>query len=145
MKFVIPGNPKGKARPIITKSGHAFTPKATVSYENWVKQCYMLSGNKERLEGQIGAHIEAFFAIPKSTSLKRHAEMLSGRIRPTKKPDIDNIVKSILDSLNEMAYKDDSQVVQLVVNKYYSDDPRVEVEIMEIGGDEICPDPSDPE
>lgn len=133
MKFTIPGEPKGKARPFVPKSGRAFTPEATVNYENWVKQCFILSKGKERLEGQIEAHIEAFFSIPKSSSKKKREQMLNGDIRPEKKPDIDNIVKSILDSCNELAYKDDSQVVSLAVEKWYADEPRVEVELTEVG------------
>ncbi|WP_139353333.1 RusA family crossover junction endodeoxyribonuclease, partial [Clostridioides difficile] len=48
-------------------------------------------------------------------------------LRPNKKPDIDNVVKIIADSLNEIAYKDDTQIVEVVASKYYSDKPRVEV------------------
>ena len=42
---------------------------------------------------------------------------------PLKKPDIDNCIKVILDSLNGIAYKDDSQVVSLKIEKYYADKP----------------------
>jgi Holliday junction resolvase RusA-like endonuclease len=89
----------------------------------------VLSNQTERLEGQIKAHIQAFFFIPKSTSNKKREKMLSGEIRPTKKPDTDNLAKIILDSLNKMAYDDDSQIVTLTVQKFYSDEPRVEVEL----------------
>lgn len=51
---------------------------------------------------------------------------------PTKKPDIDNIAKSILDALNKLAYRDDTQVVTLHMEKHYAENPRVEVEIEEI-------------
>ena len=53
-------------------------------------------------------------------------------IRPTKKPDVDNVAKSILDSLNGMAYKDDSQVVECIVRKWYADEPKVKVKLMEV-------------
>ena len=49
--------------------------------------------------------------------------------RPTKKPDLDNIIKAIADSLNGIAYKDDAQIVELKSKKFYSDTPRVEVTI----------------
>jgi Holliday junction resolvase RusA-like endonuclease len=55
--------------------------------------------------------------------------MLDGHIRPTKTPDTDNIAKSVLDALNKVAYKDDSCVVDLIVEKWYSENPRVEVYI----------------
>ncbi|MFL8231041.1 RusA family crossover junction endodeoxyribonuclease, partial [Clostridioides difficile] len=57
---------------------------------------------------------------------------VEGLIRPNKKPDLDNIIKSVADSLNGIAYKDDSQIVEVVSKKYYSDRPRVEVELEDI-------------
>ena len=53
--------------------------------------------------------------------------MLNGELRPTKKPDCDNIAKVILDALNGIAYHDDSQVVELVVHKHYAETTRVNV------------------
>ena len=52
-------------------------------------------------------------------------------IRPTKKPDCDNVIKAILDSLNQIAYHDDTQVVDLQIRKFYSHKPRVVVTIKE--------------
>lgn len=53
--------------------------------------------------------------------------MLNGELLPAKKPDIDNIVKAVLDALNEVAYRDDTQVVELQVRKQYSERPRLEI------------------
>lgn len=136
MKFTVPGEPKGKARHRTTKTGHTYTPQTTVDYENWVKQCFLLANEKERLTGQIEAHIQAFFSIPKSASKTKREKMLSGEIRPTKKPDWDNIGKIVCDSLNDLAYKDDSHIVTGSVKKLYSDEPRVEVELI---GKEVAP------
>lgn len=48
MKIIIPGEPKGKARPrMSTKTGAAYTPKKTIEYENWVKECYLLTKDKK--------------------------------------------------------------------------------------------------
>lgn len=58
--------------------------------------------------------------------------MAMGMIRPTKKPDMDNVVKVIADSLNQVAYKDDTQIVDCQCRKFYSESPRVEVRIKEI-------------
>lgn len=65
--------------------------------------------------------------------------MLANRIFPVKKPDCDNIAKIILDALNKIAYKDDSQVIELSVKKLYSEKAKVLVHIeeIEIAGDEI--------
>lgn len=129
MKFIIPGEPVAKGRPRLGKFG-TYTPTKTVNYENLVKLYYTSSGGKKH-EGMLYMKITAYFSIPKSTSKKKHAEMIDGNIRPTKKPDIDNIVKIIGDALNGIAYDDDSSVVSVNAEKYYSDEPRVEVEITE--------------
>ena len=86
---------------------------------------------------QIGAVINAYYQIPKScyrfhkktntTDLTAEGiKMLNNELRPIKKPDSDNLAKICLDALNGIAYPDDSQIVALTVNKYYSKEPRVE-------------------
>ncbi len=129
LKFTIPGEPKAKARHRMTKQGFSYTPKETVAYENWVKQCYFLEHGQAMLTGQIKATIKAYFGIPKSYSKKKRIEIDTGYLKPTKRPDTDNIAKAILDSLNGLAYKDDSAVVSLKVEKHFDDVPRVEVEL----------------
>lgn len=127
VKIIIPGEPKGKGRPrMSTQTGRAYTPKDTVMYENLVKTCYMEQSN-EYLEGEITASITAYYGIAKSTSKKKKALMLNGELRPTKKPDLDNVIKGVLDSINNIAYKDDSQVVKVITEKFYSEKPRVEL------------------
>ncbi|MDX5782784.1 RusA family crossover junction endodeoxyribonuclease, partial [Clostridioides difficile] len=68
----------------------------------------------------------------KSNSKKVKEQKRNNVLRPSKKPDIDNVVKIIADSLNEIAYKDDTQIVEVVASKYYSDKPRVEVILEDI-------------
>ncbi|WP_238884471.1 RusA family crossover junction endodeoxyribonuclease [Clostridium sp. YIM B02551] len=125
--LTIPGEPKGKGRPRLGKNV-TYTPKDTVEYENLVKLCFYQSEYK-KLEGEIKATIKAYYSIPKSASKKNRSLMEQNLIRPTKKPDLDNVAKIILDSLNKLAYDDDSQVVVLVIEKFYSDNPRVVVSL----------------
>ncbi|HGG0416123.1 TPA: RusA family crossover junction endodeoxyribonuclease [Clostridium sporogenes] len=136
MKIVIPGEPKGKARPrMSTKADIVYTPKKTVEYENWVRQCYCmskLSFDKNKLEGALKAKIGVYMSIPKSISKKKRQYMLKGELRPTKKPDVDNICKIILDSLNGLAYDDDKQIVDCWIGKWYGEEPRVELVLEEI-------------
>ncbi len=133
--ITIPGEPKGKGRPRFKKCGNftkPYTPKETANYENYVKVCFWSKhpqGNAPLLAGEIEAEIKAYFSIPKNTSKKKRQLMLDGDINPTKKPDMDNIAKIILDSLNNIAYHDDSQIVRLVVEKKYSNNPRVELKL----------------
>ena len=130
----IPGKPIGKARPKFSRMGNfvkTYTPEKTVNYENFVKMCWMQSG-EEKLHGNIEATIAASFLISQSASKKKHRE-LDGAYCP-KKPDCDNIAKSILDALNGIAYDDDSQIVKLTVIKLYSaDEEGVELYLTEVG------------
>jgi Holliday junction resolvase RusA-like endonuclease len=129
--FTIPGKPMGKQRARTLKNGHSYTPKETVNYETLVKQIYITQNFSTQLEGAINARITAFFPIPKSVSKKKHEEMKAGKIRPTSKPDWDNIGKIACDSLNGLAYRDDAQIAECLVRKFYSDEPRVEIEMWE--------------
>lgn len=128
MKFTIPGEPTGKGRPRVTKWG-THNPEKTVNYENLVKVMY----NGKMHDGELEMNVVAFYQIAKSTSKKRRKLMLDGEIRPTKKPDCDNVLKIIADALNKIAYNDDSQIVRASVEKWYGEVPRVEVELKEIG------------
>ena len=73
--------------------------------------------------------IEAYFEPPKSTSKKQTEQMLENKISPTKKPDIDNIIKIVLDALNKMAFRDDSQVTKIEVEKIYGPVEKIKVKI----------------
>ena len=57
--------------------------------------------------------------------------MLDNKISPTKKPDIDNIIKIILDAMNKMAFRDDCQITKLEVEKKYAIEEKIYVEIEE--------------
>lgn len=130
--FTVPGKPLGKQRPRVLKTGITYTPAKTVNYENFVKQIYFVEHrDKKPLEGPVRMKIRAYLSIPKSTSKKKREAMMRGEIRPTKKPDWDNMGKIITDALNGIAYGDDKQVVSCLVEKFYSDMPRVQVEIGE--------------
>lgn len=132
INFVIPGKVQAKQRPRFNGK-FAYTPKQTVEYENWVKTCYLEKYKGQRpLEKPLKVKIIAYYDIPKSTSKKKQQQMLNNEIFPTVKPDTDNIAKSILDSLNKIAYLDDKQVVKLEVEKYYSQVPSTVVMIEEI-------------
>lgn len=131
--FTIPGEPGAKGRPRFTRYGHAYTDKKTVEFENLVRVAFTqhVPGHQP-YEGPCRVHIDAYFPIPVSTSKKRKLLMMDGLIRPTKRPDCDNIAKAVLDALNSVAYNDDKQVIEMVVRKWYSDVPRTIVMIEEV-------------
>lgn len=138
IQFTVLGCPVGKGRPkFSTFNGQAtaYTPAKTVNYENLVK----LSVQQQQKglkpfdkDVPLQAHIIAYFPIPKSTSKKKREAMLNGEIYHTKKPDADNLAKAVLDALNGIAFYDDAQVCELIVQKWYSDNPRVEISIKEL-------------
>ena len=132
IRFEVQGEPKAKARPRVTRSGIAYTPKNTILYENLVRTSFQQSyPDHIPIDCEVEAIITAYFSIPKSASQRKKELMGFGLINPTKKPDLDNIAKAILDSLNGIAYKDDSQIVSMVVSKKYSHRPRVYFRVIE--------------
>lgn len=145
VEIEILGEPMGKQRPKFSSVGRfvkTYTPKETINYESKVVFEYKNKYNGLHFEAhdQIIAVIEAYFQIPKGhykfykreniTKLdKQGQDMLNGNIRPTKKPDTDNIAKICLDSLNGIAYPDDSQIVELRVYKIYAEQPKVVIKL----------------
>lgn len=138
IQFTIPGPPQGKARPRVVraKSGISltYTPDKTVAYEELVRSRYQAAAQSFRFpdDAQVAIQITARYPIPKSKSKKTKAEMLVGALRPTKKPDCDNIVKIICDALNGFAYKDDAQIVLAQVAKEYAEIPQTNVRLWEV-------------
>lgn len=146
IKFTVPGQPQGKARARTFYNGNmgrmqSVTPEKTVLYENLIKSCYEKKAEEDMIEGffngePVRMSIEAVFDIPKSKSKKVKAQMYTGAILPTKKPDADNIAKVVCDALNGVAYKDDTQVCSLTVIKRYTtaeeNGPGVEISISKL-------------
>lgn len=139
--FVVEGKPVGKGRPRFKRVGNfvqTYTPANTAEYERLVKLRFQNAGGAIT-DKPVKIEIVACFAPPKSARKKDKIEMLANRILPEKKPDVDNIAKIILDALNQVAYKDDAQVIELFVKKRYAAEAKVFVHIeeIEIAGDEI--------
>lgn len=129
--FTVPGDPRGKERTGRNKAGYRYTPPKTVNYESLVGWGFKEKGGR-LMHGAIAVTIDAYMYIPKNTSQKRRRLMNEGKFRPLKKPDMDNITKIILDGLNHIAYDDDKQVVQLILRKWYSDEPRTTITVQEV-------------
>ena len=130
IEFSILGEPQGKGRPRFTKSGHAYTPEKTRKYETWVQACATEAmGGVAPVTGPVGVTIKAFFSIPKSYPKARKERIALGLELPTKKPDIDNLVKSVCDGMNKIVYEDDAQVVSVQAHKSYGNFARVEVKV----------------
>lgn len=136
IKFEIPGKVKAKQSFKIGYNGFKYTPSDVKSYANWVRLCFQKEYPKHLPsmyhDKQLRMNIEAHYAIPKSFSKKKREDALNRLVRPTVKPDCDNISKNICDSLNGIVYPDDKQIVSLEVEKYYSENESVIVRIYDL-------------
>lgn len=121
VKFAIPGKPVGKGRPRFFR-GHAVTPKETREYEEDVGFFCKLAAPGVKLTGNISVVITAYYPIPKSYTKKARSLIACLMKRPTVKPDLDNVVKVVLDGLTKVGlWSDDSLVVDLRAAKFYDD------------------------
>lgn len=134
IEFTVPGEPFGKQRPRHSRvSGTTYTPRETKLHEALIRQEYRRQSGVIFPEGaQLRITVTAVMGIPKSTPKCRRSAMLSGAIRPTKKPDWDNIGKLVCDALNGVAYDDDKCICEAVVIKIYGEAPCVYVRLEDI-------------
>lgn len=90
---------------------------------------------KKPLEGPLGLEFIAGMPIPASTPKNEREAMLRGEIAHTKKPDIDNLGKQLLDAMTRAKFwHDDKQVVSLRCSKRYAAVPGWEVAVYPLGG-----------
>lgn len=118
--FRVEGRPVPKARPRVAR-GHAYTPQRTKDYEELVRIAYKIA-HGTKIDGAVYMKIRVVYKAPKK-SLLYHDR--------TKKPDLDNIAKSIMDGLNGIAYEDDSQVSFLQIEKVYGGEDYTIIEVSE--------------
>lgn len=136
----LPGAPQGKGRPrfrvVRTKSGatfgNAYTPAKTRSYEALLQAAAVKAmGRRAPIDGPLIVVVRAFMPIPPSWPKRRRNDAFAGVIFPTGKPDVDNMMK-VVDALNGVVWKDDSQIVDGRVIKVYSDDPSLRIEVTQV-------------
>jgi len=123
--IVFHGTPIGKSRPRFgrTKAGGVvtYTPQKTRDYERALKsfaQVAMIS--KTMLEGPVKVTITAYFSHKTKTGWH------------VSRPDLDNIIKAVLDALNEVVFDDDAAVCELVAAKKYDNEERIEVQVVNV-------------
>ena len=132
VSFDIPGPPVGKGRPrVASRGGHArlYTPEKTASYESLVALAARAVAPAQMLDQAVGVVLDIRVPIPASWSKKKQAQALAGLLRPTTKPDIDNVEKAVFDGLNGVLWRDDVLVVEVTKRKRYDALPGVGVTI----------------
>ena len=122
IRFTIPGTARGKGRPRFG-NGRTYTDAATINAEAWVRACAIPHCPAVPLEGPLAVRLDVGFIVPASWSRTKRAAALDGALRPTGRPDADNLIKLVCDPLNGLLWRDDSQVVELTVTKRYAEAP----------------------
>lgn len=148
ISFTIDGNPFGKQRPYIVRNSrgpHGIKRKESILHENIAREAWHQVYQGKQAEWDVYLDIKAFYKIPQSWPKWKQNAARFGYLKPNKKgplkPDVDNVAKWIMDSLNPSKigrktipnsgiYADDGAVVDLHISSYYSDKPRTEVKIV---------------
>ena len=124
----VPGVARGKGRPRFG-NGRTFTDSKTANAEAWVKACAMQQVGQLMLEGPLAVLIKVTCEIPASWSKTKKVLASSGEMRPTSRPDLDNVCKLCLDSLNRLVWIDDAQIVTMTLAKLYGEIPSTEITV----------------
>lgn len=122
---------KGRTRAFIRNGrvGH-YTPDKTRIYEGMIRTAAIEAlGDRLPFDVPVELELRAVFAVPASFSRRKHAEAISGTIKPGKKPDLDNVAKAWNDALNGVIYRDDALIVRSVLEKRYGPAPLVVVTV----------------
>jgi Holliday junction resolvase RusA-like endonuclease len=135
IEFTIYGEPVAQGRPRASSFGgkvRLYDPKKSKDYKYYVSLVGSENAPKQLLENALALEVRIYRPIPKSFSKKNTELAEQGKLRPITKPDSDNYLKGIKDGLNKVIWKDDSQIVDVHVSKFYSNRPRVEVKVAEL-------------
>lgn len=85
----------------------------------------------EPITGPIKVNLTFYMPMPESWSGVKKRRMEGAP--HTTKPDRDNLEKGVCDALNKIVWKDDGQVCDGRTRKFYSNEPRIEIEICAVG------------
>lgn len=107
-------------------------PKKSREYKQYVALVARQQYKGKPLDGPLDVIVDIYRPIPKSTSKVRRKKKEEKEIRPIVRPDLDNYLKAVFDGLDKITWHDDAQIVTLSANKYYSTDPRLEIDIREL-------------
>lgn len=131
--FEVETKPIPKARPRFYKTGKrviTYTPKKTQNFEKIIKNAFISHvGNIEPFTNKCKINIDFYTKIPKSITKKNLDILIKNNYINTKRPDLDNLIKAVLDSLNKIAYVDDNIIYKIESRKLYSDKDHIVIEL----------------
>lgn len=123
ISFEVPGTPVPQSRPRVSRYGTYYPPKVK-AYREYVSTIAKAAmRGREPLQGALEMSCTFYFTPPKSTPMYGTYH--------TRKPDADNLLKCVQDSLNGICYVDDSQIAVLHASKVYADEARAEIVIVQ--------------
>lgn len=133
VSFAVAGKPQGKGRPrFAVRGGHAraYTPEATREYEARAAGAARVAmAGEDPFGGAVEVELAVYLPVPSRFNKAQREAALAGVIRPTCKPDADNVAKAVLDAAQGIAFEDDAQVSDLIVRRRFSAVPGVDVRI----------------
>ncbi|OPX04938.1 RusA family crossover junction endodeoxyribonuclease [Geobacillus sp. LEMMY01] len=135
IKLIVYGEPVAQGRPrATTVNGRVrmYDPKKSRDFKHYLKLAASKHRPEQLIEGPISLEVKVYKPILKSFSKKKKAAAEAGQLRPISKPDVSNYLKLIEDALTGVIWKDDSQIIDCSISKYYSETPRTEIQIKEM-------------
>lgn len=126
--------PTPQLRPRATSRGgfvHVYDPPKLKAYKLEIKRLAELTkaGQQDPLTGPLAVKVTFYRTVQRSLSKAETDRRLTNKVKPTTKPDVDNYIKSLLDALNGILWKDDAQIVKLEAQKKYAEKGHIEMVI----------------
>jgi Holliday junction resolvase RusA-like endonuclease len=133
-EIIVKGKPIAKKRPRFARRGKFVTTYNDQETEEGKFLLEAKSQVKIMFDSSEAITIHCRFAMPRPKNhfgTGKNAETLKKNVPylHTKKPDLDNLIKFVLDCLNGVAWKDDSQIWSIEAYKYYAMKPQTYIEI----------------
>lgn len=130
LEFTIDGKVQPQQRPRFSRQGgfvKTYDPPESARYKKHVAQVAERYALEELIDSPIKLTVDAYIEIPKSYTKKKRKQIEDGELLHIKKPDIDNMLKSITDGITGVLWTDDNLIVELIGRKHYSENPRAEI------------------
>lgn len=138
IRITVPGPPKALARNrtrIVNRKGGGqfvanYMPAESAKEQSSIRKfAYDAMGSRAPLDGPIDLRVVAYMPITPSWSQRKQMAALADQIRPTGRPDFDNLVKNLADAFKGIVWRDDTLVTEGMIWKRYSDRPRLLIEV----------------
>ncbi len=132
IKFIVFGEPVAQGRPrgtVLNDKVRMYDPAKSSDYKKYVGLIASQHRPPSLIESAVSLTVKVYRPIPKLSKIK-HQQAVEGILRPVSKPDLSNYIKGVEDAIEGIILKNDSQVIDFGQSgKWYSENPRIEVEI----------------